>query len=98
MTRRDAERTSELVFAPNMGHRDEGVSDGRADITTEEDGEAGIAAMAKEVEGVNVETKVLLGTPHAEVIRYAREENIDLIVQATHGRKGLSHALIAVTQ
>jgi nucleotide-binding universal stress UspA family protein len=28
------------------------------------------------------------------VVTYAREQNIDLIVVATHGRQGLSHALL----
>ena len=28
------------------------------------------------------------------IIRYARDHDIDLIVLATHGRSGLSHALI----
>lgn len=34
------------------------------------------------------------GTPFVEIIRYAREHRADLIVMATHGRSGLSHALI----
>ncbi len=29
-----------------------------------------------------------------EIVRYAREQDIDLIVLATHGRKGIAHALI----
>ena len=34
------------------------------------------------------------GTSFVEIIRYAREHRADLIVMATHGRTGLSHALI----
>ena len=34
------------------------------------------------------------GPPFLEIIRYAKEHEIDLIVMATHGRSGLSHMLI----
>ena len=34
------------------------------------------------------------GTPFLEIIRYAREHEIDLIVMGTHGRSGLGHVLI----
>lgn len=34
------------------------------------------------------------GTPFLEVIRYAREHDIDLIVIGTHGRTGLVHMLM----
>lgn len=34
------------------------------------------------------------GTDHVEIIRYAREEDIDLIVLGTHGATGLEHALL----
>ena len=39
-------------------------------------------------------TKVLNGRPFVEIIRYARQQGIDLIVIATHGRSGLSHVLM----
>jgi nucleotide-binding universal stress UspA family protein len=34
------------------------------------------------------------GTPFLEIVRYARENESDLIVIGTHGRSGLSHALM----
>lgn len=37
------------------------------------------------------------GNAHAEIIRYAKEHEIDLIVIATHGRTGLPHLLIGST-
>ncbi len=37
---------------------------------------------------------VLTGTPFVEIVRYARERNVDLIVMGTHGRSGLTQALI----
>jgi universal stress protein A len=41
-----------------------------------------------------VKTAVVLGRPFIEIIRYARENEIDLIVIATHGRSGLKHVLM----
>ncbi len=34
------------------------------------------------------------GTPYAEILEYAREQDIDLIVLGTEGRTGLRHALL----
>ena len=34
------------------------------------------------------------GSPFVEVVRYAREHEIDLIVISTHGRTGLAHVLL----
>jgi universal stress protein A len=34
------------------------------------------------------------GSPVSEIVRYAREHEIDLIVMSTHGRTGLVHALM----
>lgn len=38
--------------------------------------------------------KVCVGQPFLEIIRYAREQEIDLIVIGSHGRSGLSHVLM----
>jgi nucleotide-binding universal stress UspA family protein len=48
---------------------------------------------AKNLPGVPVKTAFLEGHPFVEIIRYARETKIDLIVIATHGRTGIKHAL-----
>ena len=34
------------------------------------------------------------GTPFVEIVRYARENEIDIIVLGTHGRTGLVHVLL----
>ena len=39
----------------------------------------------------------LFGKPFAEICTYAEEKQIDLIVIATHGRSGISHALMGST-
>jgi nucleotide-binding universal stress UspA family protein len=38
--------------------------------------------------------RVQVGSPFVEIVRYARENDVDLIVMGTHGRTGLAHALI----
>lgn len=35
-----------------------------------------------------------VGNPFVEIVRYAREKQIDLIVLGTHGRSGLTHVLL----
>lgn len=42
-------------------------------------------------------TKVLVGAPFREIISYARDNTIDLIIMATHGRGGLSWVLMGST-
>ncbi|MBM4032730.1 MAG: phosphomannomutase/phosphoglucomutase [Planctomycetes bacterium] len=42
---------------------------------------------------LSVTLAVRRGAAFVEIVRYAREEGIDLIVLATHGRTGLRHAL-----
>jgi nucleotide-binding universal stress UspA family protein len=37
--------------------------------------------------------KILVGDAASEIIRYATEEKVDLIIMGTHGRKGLEKAL-----
>ena len=47
----------------------------------------------KNLQGVAVTTAFLEGRPFVEIVRYAREKEIELVVIATHGRSGLKHAL-----
>jgi nucleotide-binding universal stress UspA family protein len=37
---------------------------------------------------------VLSGTPHAEIVRFAKEQEFDLIVMGTHGRGFVAHAVV----
>jgi universal stress protein A len=45
-------------------------------------------------EGRRVETALLSGRIAGEIVRYARERRIDLIVLGTHGRTGFSRAIL----
>ena len=46
---------------------------------------------------IGVKPLISRGAPFLEIIRTAREENIDLIVIATHGRSGLSRLVYGST-
>lgn len=41
--------------------------------------------------------KMVRGKPHVEIVRYAREEGVDLIVLSSHGLSELEHALFGGT-
>jgi len=51
------------------------------------------AFTRKNFRDVPVKTVFLEGRPFVEIIRYARENQIDLIIISTHGRGGIKHAL-----
>jgi nucleotide-binding universal stress UspA family protein len=42
----------------------------------------------------NYEAKVVTGNPADEIVKFADEQDIDLIVMGTHGRKGLERTLM----
>jgi universal stress protein A len=45
-------------------------------------------------EGLTVETALLSGWAGKNIVDYARDKHIDLIVLGTHGRTGVSHAIL----
>ncbi len=47
--------------------------------------------------GLQVESVVTTGIPHAEIVRLATERSADLIIMATHGRGFIGHALFGST-
>jgi universal stress protein A len=42
----------------------------------------------------HVETALLAGNPFIEIVRYAKAQDIDLIVMGTHGRGPIAHMLL----
>lgn len=54
-------------------------------------------AKTEFTDAANVKTIVKTGKPFVEIIETAREENIDLIIIATHGHSGVEHILFGST-
>jgi nucleotide-binding universal stress UspA family protein len=44
--------------------------------------------------GIHSVSAVRRGTPHREILDYAAENAVDLVVMGTHGRTGLQHTLL----
>ena len=56
---------------------------------------AALRAVAAELEtGLSIVTAIAAGRPARQIVDYARRNAIDLIVIGTHGRTGVSHALL----
>lgn len=49
---------------------------------------------AERIAGKPVSTALLAGEPEKEIVRYAREKAVDVIVLATHGRSGLKRLVM----
>ena len=62
----------------------------------EEQGETAVGYVAEEAEaaGVPVETAVVTGTPHRTIIDYIDDHDVDVVVMATHGRRGFDRFLL----
>ncbi len=45
----------------------------------------------------NYEAMIVSGTPFLEIIRTAKEKDVDLLIVGTHGRTGLDHVLFGST-
>ncbi len=45
----------------------------------------------------NVEYRILKGVPHEEILKFADENGIDLIIMGTHSRKGLDRVIFGST-
>jgi nucleotide-binding universal stress UspA family protein len=56
--------------------------------------ETRLTASVPEADRSRVRVSSLLGAVYPEVLRYAQDEEIDLIVMGTHGRGGVSHLLL----
>jgi nucleotide-binding universal stress UspA family protein len=52
----------------------------------------------EELSGIGkVERHILKGVPYEEIVRFADENKIDLIIMGTHGRKGIDRVLFGST-
>lgn len=62
----------------------------------EKRGHEATKAIVEQAKGRNIETiaAVRRGNPHDDILNYAEDNNIDLIVMGTHGRTGVKRALL----
>ncbi|HHT9152438.1 MAG TPA: universal stress protein [Candidatus Hypogeohydataceae bacterium YC40] len=52
-------------------------------------------SVPREVRGeIQVETVVTIGIPVEEILKAARDKEVDIIVMGTHGRTGIAHAVM----
>ena len=54
----------------------------------------GVVADRAEEKGVKVIEEVRAGTPHDAIVKYAKSNDIDVIVMGSHGRGGVRRALL----
>ncbi|WP_129114938.1 universal stress protein [Halegenticoccus tardaugens] len=52
-----------------------------------------VAAAARE-RGIEAREEIRVGRPHRVISRYADDEDVDLVVMGSHGRSGVSRALL----
>jgi nucleotide-binding universal stress UspA family protein len=63
--------------------------------TTDPRPSPGLEALAASIrDGLTVETAVTAGLPAAQIVRYAERRGVDLVVVGTHGRTGVTRALL----
>ncbi len=53
-----------------------------------------VTKAADEVEGVEIESVVVVGVPVELILSVAKEKEVDMIVMGTHGRTGVPHIII----
>ncbi len=79
-----------LVFEPS------GVSAGEFEQQRVERAASQVEALAARL-GEGIETMVTCGIPHVEIVKFAGDNAIDLIVMATHGRGFFAHVILGST-
>ena len=52
------------------------------------------AVKTRQGRGVELSSVLVTGNPWEEIVRVAKSENADLVVMGTHGRRGMSRALL----
>ncbi|MGD9147734.1 MAG: universal stress protein [Anaerolineae bacterium] len=92
---------AEVVLLKVLGPLAEPSMAGRGPVLRAEEASArlardylqGLAAGLRE-QGLSVQTETVEGKPYLEIVRFAEEKEIDLIVMSTRGHSGLSRWLL----
>ena len=83
---------SEVVFAPHAK-----IVDIENQIREYAENKLGEISDELKQEGYNVQTAMTEGKSDEEIVKYAEENNIDLICIAAHGKSGIEHFLLGST-
>lgn len=80
-------------------HREPGVSQaaiGRAEKATEEMAREYLDSVATTIRerGISVEPVIINGSPYEEIVRFAEENQVKLLVMSTRGHSGVSRWLL----
>lgn len=59
-----------------------------------EEGERALGAVEDRVEGVDLRTDLVEGSPARDIVSIATEEGFDLVVMGTHGRAGVDRWIL----
>jgi nucleotide-binding universal stress UspA family protein len=83
------------VVAPHFALLDKMREQARETLMVEE-AEEELARIKRDDCGNSTEvfTQVMVGPPVPKLVEYAKEQQIDLILLATHGRTGIEHLMI----
>jgi nucleotide-binding universal stress UspA family protein len=95
-------RGAELIFVHTYSVPSYGYPDGMAPLTPDLldelraaiDQELQLRVEEARAQGVKATRRSVLGTPQVEIVRLAKELDVDLIIMATHHSGALRHALL----
>lgn len=93
--------TLHVLFIVNQPTSVSGTGEGFSGLdnlldTLEQKGQEVTNEVAERAKALDIEatTAVRRGNPHDDILAYANEHNIDVIIMGTHGRTGVKRALI----
>ena len=70
-----------------------GLSESKLRARLEEEARLQFEALLPELDGLKISLVTRFGHPLMEIVRYAKDRNVDLIVMGTHGRRTVAHML-----
>lgn len=86
------------VYVMDIGVFESASTDGAVIRDTwtviQREADAALDRVRTMAEGVNLETVILEGKPAAEIVKFAAENGIDLIVIGTQGKRGFERLLL----
>ena len=71
-----------------------GISESKLRARLEEEARPRFGALLPELDGLKISIVTRFGHPLVEIVRYARDRNVDLIVMGTHRRGLVAHMLL----